>query len=199
MTGEDGSAGSGQGTKSSSIVTLVHNLSKVLDYPVTVYREFFDRFRTPYPYYHQDKKRVPTIDECNYEDFVCVHEANEQYLRDRKVDKYVTQLMQDKVRECYVNEGPYEGFKICRDLEDSYHLALVNYYIKYGDIRSHSKTPVILAYMKQKHRLIWQRRNPGKDPIGWDKNQEIIDKVHAYQGKMKDNSYHDGGDIGPLR
>ena len=34
-------------------------------------------------YYHRQFRRVPTIDECDVGDELCVFEANEQYKRDR--------------------------------------------------------------------------------------------------------------------
>ena len=42
-----------------------------------------EKTRKDQPYYHRVYKRVPTVDECGYEDHVCIFEANEQYLRDR--------------------------------------------------------------------------------------------------------------------
>jgi hypothetical protein len=42
-----------------------------------------DKTRTEYPYYHRNYPRVPTVDQCGYGDTVCLHEANEQFLRDR--------------------------------------------------------------------------------------------------------------------
>lgn len=38
------------------------------------------------------------------------------------------------------------------------HHADLNYFIKYGELGMEAS--VIDVYMKQKHRLIWQRRNP---------------------------------------
>jgi NADH dehydrogenase (ubiquinone) 1 beta subcomplex subunit 10 len=70
------------------------------------------------------------VDECAYGDHVCIFEANEQYLRDRKVDKFITQILNNRARECYVREGPYDGFVKCRKLDEEYDLALTNYYIK---------------------------------------------------------------------
>lgn len=39
--------------------------------------------RPQYPWYHQQYRRVPTIDECYTDDVVCFIEANEQYKRDK--------------------------------------------------------------------------------------------------------------------
>jgi hypothetical protein len=41
--------------------------------------------------------------------------------------------------------------------------------------------------MKQKHRLIWQRRNPGKDIVGLDKINEIKKDIAEYQKRAKDD------------
>lgn len=41
--------------------------------------------------------------------------------------------------------------------------------------------------MKQKHRLIWQRRNPGKDIVGLDKQIEIRKEIAEYQKKNINN------------
>lgn len=39
--------------------------------------------RKVYPWYHQKFRRVPTIDECYTDDYVCIYEANVQYQKDR--------------------------------------------------------------------------------------------------------------------
>lgn len=36
-----------------------------------------------YPWYHQQYRRVPTIDECYTDDVVCYTEANCQFMRDK--------------------------------------------------------------------------------------------------------------------
>lgn len=38
-----------------------------------------------YPWYHQQFRRVPTIDQCYTDDVVCDFEANSQFKRDRLV------------------------------------------------------------------------------------------------------------------
>lgn len=39
--------------------------------------------RQHYPWYHQKYRRVPTIDECYSDDYVCAFESDQQYYRDR--------------------------------------------------------------------------------------------------------------------
>ena len=39
--------------------------------------------------------------------------------------------------------------------------------------------------MKQKHRMIWQRRNPDKDIVGLDKQEEVRAKIAEYQKRAK--------------
>jgi len=45
--------------------------------------KFVEKTRQDYPYYHRKYPRVPTVDQCAYNDHVCLTEANEQFLRDR--------------------------------------------------------------------------------------------------------------------
>jgi len=151
----------------------------IFDGPASFFRGIVNKTRSDYPYYHRKYPRVPTVDQCGFGDNVCLHEANEQFLRDRKVDKYITQILAERVKQCYINEGHFDGFEKCRQLDDDYERALTNYYIKYGDLAAHAT--VIDAYMKQKHRLIWQRRNPEKDIVGLEsKQKEIRDEVAKY-------------------
>ena len=39
--------------------------------------------RNKLQYYHRHYRRVPTIDECEIDDQLCMFEANDQYRRDR--------------------------------------------------------------------------------------------------------------------
>lgn len=41
--------------------------------------------------------------------------------------------------------------------------------------------------MKQKHRLIWQRRNPDKDLVGLEKRKEIQKDIADYQKRVKND------------
>lgn len=57
--------------------------------------------------------------------------------------------------------------------------------IKDGDLIADSSA--LDCYMKQKHRLIWQRRNPDKDIVGFDKRKEIVKEIADYQQRPKNN------------
>ena len=50
-----------------------------------------------------------------------------------------------------------------------------------------SNATCIDAYMKQKHRLIWQRRNPEKDIVGFEKQKEIRQQIAEYQKKITED------------
>ena len=84
--------------------------------------------------------------------------------------------------------GQFDGVNKCKDLKAEYDRTLTNYYIKYGDL--HSQANAVDVYMKQKHRLIWQRRNPNKDNVGfgeaaeWQKKDE--ENLHIFN---KDGSF----------
>ena len=43
------------------------------------------------------------------------------------------------------------------------------------------------AYMKQKHRMIWQRRHPDVDIVGLDKQAEVKAKIAEYQKRAKND------------
>ena len=69
----------------------------------------------------------------------------------------------------------YDGMSKCKDLKAEYDKTLTNYFIKYGEL--YSQASAIDVYMKQKHRLIWQRRNPDKDIVGTQEpklNEKIL-------------------------
>lgn len=45
------------------------------------------------------------------------------------------------------------------------------------------------AYMKQKHRLIWQRRHPGKDFVGFEKRKQRIEELEKYRRETVNNPH----------
>ncbi|BFZ09772.1 hypothetical protein BsWGS_12811 [Bradybaena similaris] len=109
--------------------------------------------------YHRRFDRVPTVDNCDFEDLVCVYEANEQFYRDKYVDSNIVKILRQRHIECEYWEGPDKKFK-CRKFLEDYEDAAANWSIKYSNIKY--RKGAIEAYMKQKHRQIWERRNPDK-------------------------------------
>jgi len=70
-------------------------------------------------------------------------------------------ILRRKKNECKSWEGPDAEYK-CKKLVDAYEDAAANWFIKYGDLRAAQNYTCLDAFMKQKHRLIWERRNPDK-------------------------------------
>lgn len=125
---------------------------------------FSDTIVTPnqknYPWYHRQFRRVPTIDECYENDSVCYFEANQQFKRDKLVDCNVIKILRRRFEDCVLYEGPDCTTK-CRPLREQYLEASANWFTKYGDLGAFGT--VVTAYMKQKHRLVWERRH---GPVG---------------------------------
>jgi len=131
-------------------------LGQFLDRPATWFREtiVLPNRKNP-PYYHQEFRRVPTIDECYTDDIACQFEANEQYKRDRKVETMIVEILRNRFTECVFYHGHDEAKK-CQPLLDEYNEYTTNWFIKYGDLSMYNSC--VEAYMKQKHRMIWERR-----------------------------------------
>ncbi|CDW60217.1 NDUFB10 domain containing protein [Trichuris trichiura] len=132
---------------------------RFLDIPATWFREKIveplqkDR---KLAFYHQKFNRVPTIDECPVTDRVCYEEAQWQYHMDKMVDGFILDILRNRMRNCRVYYGN-EDYK-CAKCFDEFEEAELNYYIKYGEIGA--RGDVLTAYMKQKHRMVWERRHP---------------------------------------
>ena len=109
-----------------------------------------------YPYYHQKFRRVPGIETCNVGDEVCIFEANEQFRRDKLVDNEILGILRQRKLECELYYEP-DGAKYCKKVTDDYDEAVVNWFTKYGDLGAHGNA--INCLMKQKHRMIWERRH----------------------------------------
>ncbi|XP_050734823.1 NADH dehydrogenase [ubiquinone] 1 beta subcomplex subunit 10-like [Eriocheir sinensis] len=144
-------------------------VNNAFDRPTTWFREnVVSKNRPQYPWYHQQYRRVPTIDECYTDDIVCFIEANEQYKRDKQVESEILSIMRQRQEDCIVYEREDHRVK-CATIMEEYNKAAENWFIKYGDLGVYGT--VKDAYMKQKHRLIWERRH-GKVGSGMKTNMD---------------------------
>ncbi|XP_076240361.1 NADH dehydrogenase (ubiquinone) PDSW subunit [Calliopsis andreniformis] len=146
--------------EANAFVRLVKGLFNMLDVPVVLFREkIVEPNQKKYPWYHQKFRRVPTIDECHEHDYACYFEANCQFLRDKLVDEEIVNILRQRYEHCCVEN--INDKEICRDLLEPYHAATTAFFIKYGDLGI--KCDVVQAFMKQKHRMVWERRH---GPVG---------------------------------
>ncbi|CAG2217455.1 NADH dehydrogenase [ubiquinone] 1 beta subcomplex subunit 10-like [Mytilus edulis] len=129
---------------------------KILDGPTSWVKEtFVQPFQKKYPYYHRRFNRVPTIDQCDVNETACIYEAQEQWKRDKMVDSKIVRILKDRYIDCNYYEGEDAPVK-CASIAAVSEEAATNWFIKYGDLGYNST--VVEAYMKQKHRMIWERR-----------------------------------------
>ncbi|CAH8600147.1 unnamed protein product [Heterobilharzia americana] len=145
----------------------------LFEVPVVLFHDqVVEKVRKPYPYYHKRYQRVPTIDQCRIDDLACVAEANRQFNRDRLVDLNIVQILRNRKAECqrWYNYEREDIERFCGTFISEYEEAAVNYYIKYGEL--HWSGNVINAFMKQKHRMLWEKRN---GPIGGNKKKKIFE------------------------
>lgn len=140
---------------------IVNKIFYLWDAPIEYFREkVVVPNQKKYPWYHQKFRRVPTIDECYELDVVCITEAQYQFERDKMVDDEILSILRQRYEDC----GWYYGEdkdKFCTDYYKAYQEAAGAWFAKYGDIGVHQS--VIDAYMKQKHRMVWERRH---GPVG---------------------------------
>uniref|UniRef100_A0A481SW11 NADH dehydrogenase [ubiquinone] 1 beta subcomplex subunit 10 n=1 Tax=Thermobia domestica TaxID=89055 RepID=A0A481SW11_THEDO len=143
------------------LARFINSAFNILESPVVWFREKVvePNQQTSY-WYHRRFRRVPTIDECYTDDVICIFEAEQQFKRDKMVDNEVLNILRMRYEDCMFYEGP-EAKKKCMPLYDEYLKAAENWFIKYGDLGATGN--VIKAYMKQKHRLVWERRH---GPVG---------------------------------
>jgi len=144
------------------ITSLTDFVGKMIMTPARMVREnLVEPFRPKesYPWYHRRFKRVPTIDECYMNDQVCKREASVQYFRDRGVEQAIVKLLYQRFQDCVIYEYPDQNEEggVCNEIRAQYDLAAKNWYIKYGDLGMHHR--VEDAFMKQKHRMVWERRH----------------------------------------
>ncbi|KAG4073917.1 hypothetical protein HA402_014122 [Bradysia odoriphaga] len=137
------------------------SVGKVIDGPITWFREkVVEPNQQDYPWYHQEFRRIPTIDQCYTDDPVCKFEAQQQFRRDKMVENEILSILRQRFEDCVLYEAP-DHMKKCRGVLDTYEKAAENWFTKYGDLGGFGT--VKDAYMKQKHRMIWERRH---GPVG---------------------------------
>ncbi|KAF5306628.1 hypothetical protein FQA39_LY08817 [Lamprigera yunnana] len=137
------------------------NLFSLVDIPATLIKEkIVQPNQKEYPWYHQKFRRVPTIDQCYEDDPMCFFEANSQYKRDRLVDSEILSILRQRFEDCVIYETP-DHVEKCKPLLDQYMENTGNWFSKYGDLGAYHN--VRIAFMKQKHRMVWERRH---GPVG---------------------------------
>lgn len=113
-----------------------------------------------YYWYHRRYPRALPIDECYSDDLACIYEANAEFRRNFLVDREALTLLRNRFDACafrYVNDTKFTQISDkCDSLREIYEENLTNFHIKYGDMRT--AATVTDAYMKQKHRMIMERR-----------------------------------------
>lgn len=82
-----------------------------------------------YPWYHEKFRRVPSIDTCYTDDFVCIFEANDQFKRDKLVDSEIVNILRKRFEDCILYEAPDHLVK-CKPLLDTYEKASENWFTK---------------------------------------------------------------------
>ncbi|CAH1116046.1 unnamed protein product [Phaedon cochleariae] len=150
-----------EATPRNIIDKFFFTVGSVLDAPTVWVREkIVEPNQKNYPWYHQKFRRVPTIDQCYTDDVVCIHEANVQYKRDKLVDNEILSILRQRFEDCTMYEAP-DHLEKCTPLMRQYEEAAGNWFAKYGDLGAYHDAR--RAYMKQKHRMVWERRH---GPVG---------------------------------
>ncbi|XP_073997622.1 NADH dehydrogenase (ubiquinone) PDSW subunit [Rhodnius prolixus] len=145
----------------NSFFRLADALYRIVDGPVVWFRKtIVEPNRQNYPWYHQKFRRVPTIDQCFTDDPICKFEANQQFKRDKAVDSEVLSILRKRFEDCVLYEGPDSKVR-CAHIRQQYEEAETNWFIKYGDLGGYGDAEK--ALLKQKHRIIWERRH---GPVG---------------------------------
>ncbi|XP_002731868.1 NADH dehydrogenase [ubiquinone] 1 beta subcomplex subunit 10-like [Saccoglossus kowalevskii] len=138
------------------IDAIVKGFYYTVDVPVTWFREKIEgqQNKNVYPYYHQQYRRVPDIDQCDVNDISCMYEAEMQFKRDKRVDEEITKILRKRMEDCWVIEGE-SAIQNCKSVVDQYDREATNYNTKYGNLGGFGSARRCL--MKQKYRMIEER------------------------------------------
>lgn len=101
--------------------------------PILIFLKTLETIVTPnqqqYPWYHEKFRRVPTVDQCITDDYVCIFEADAQWRRDKMVDSDILSILRARFEDCMMYEAPDHIAK-CKPLRDIYDDAATNWFIK---------------------------------------------------------------------
>ncbi|KAA0183949.1 hypothetical protein HAZT_HAZT002533 [Hyalella azteca] len=76
------------------------------------------------------------------------------------VDDQILAILRRRQEDCAIFEGP-DRIKRCAPIREEYEKAAADWFTKYGDLGYYKNAQS--CYMKQKHRMIWERRH---GPVG---------------------------------
>lgn len=117
-----------------------------------------------YYWYHRKYDRAVPIDECYVDDYACMWEADIEYKRNKLVESELLKLLSDRYENCLKWERGKHGddniYQCEKELKD-FKQADLNFFIKYGDLTYNGN--VVTAFMKQKHRMIFERRKAAQE------------------------------------
>ncbi|XP_034248495.1 NADH dehydrogenase [ubiquinone] 1 beta subcomplex subunit 10 [Thrips palmi] len=143
----------------TTFLKFINAFGRAVDGPVTWWREtIVTPNQQKHYWYHRKYPRVPTVDQCYTDDPVCIFEADQQLERDMAVDGQIVSILRQRSEFCVRYHGGQDenAVRECKPLWDMYQEAAGNYFCKYGDMGFKPSSKEV--YMKEKHRLIWERR-----------------------------------------
>ena len=142
-----------------------YRLQEWFDQPISWFKEkVVDPLHAKYKpaFFHRRLSRVPEWDQCKVTDNRCMYEAGVQYRLDRAVDMNILDILMQQMQSClswHEYMGTDRDLSACVSLIEDVEEAELNFFIKYGEM-GQSGNNAGAAYAKQKHRMIWERRNP---------------------------------------
>lgn len=105
-------------------------------------------------FYHRIYPRVKNIWECDKNDPVCIYEAEHQFMRDKRVDEEIIEVLKEKMKTCEYRNSEIRDVK-CKEISELYQSACNSYHIKYGELGITPTAENVLN--KQKNRFIENR------------------------------------------